>query len=380
MAYEDFAPTQIIDGFIFSKDEDGRLATLKNTKDTDSFILAKTNNLSLLSELYKYATYVNAELRNSYVERAKGELENFNKKSRQIENEVNSLNEQIKKIKEKPYSKATISERMYMNSSERIHQLQDKVGGKDRAAAMQVYISSVEDGSNLLNIYPPTLPEKISLKSSILILIYGILGIMLGIFFLMIKRVFIAEKTSMKIVVVSGGFDPVHSGHIAYFKAARKLGDKLIVALNSDAWLLNKKAYCFMPFVERKLVIENLACVDNVISFKDDDNGSASNALIKIKELYPADNIIFANGGDRNQGNIAEMSVKDIEFAFGVGGDDKKNSSSWILKKWKYYNENRIWGSFSNLFEQKQVKVKELIINPGKGTSFQNTLKEMKYG
>jgi hypothetical protein len=188
MAYEDFAPTQIIDGFIFSKDEDGRLATLKNTKDTDSFILAKTNNLSLLSELYKYATYVNAELRNSYVERAKGELENFNKKSRQIENEVNSLNEQIKKIKEKPYSKATISERMYMNSSERIHQLQDKVGGKDRAAAMQVYISSVEDGSNLLNIYPPTLPEKISLKSSILILIYGILGIMLGIFFLMIKK------------------------------------------------------------------------------------------------------------------------------------------------------------------------------------------------
>ena len=76
----------------------------------------------------------------------------------------------------------------------------------------------------------------------------------------------------MKIVVVSGGFDPVHSGHIAYFKAARKLGDKLIVALNSDAWLLNKKAYCFMPFIERKLVIENLACVDNVISFKDDDN------------------------------------------------------------------------------------------------------------
>jgi cytidyltransferase-like protein len=179
----------------------------------------------------------------------------------------------------------------------------------------------------------------------------------------------------MKIVVVSGGFDPVHSGHIAYFKAARKLGDKLIVALNSDAWLLNKKAYCFMPFVERKLVIENLACVDNVISFKDDDNGSASNALIKIKELYPADNIIFANGGDRNQGNIAEMSVKDIEFAFGVGGDDKKNSSSWILKKWKYYNENRIWGSFSNLFEQKQVKVKELIINPGKGTSFQKHFK-----
>jgi cytidyltransferase-like protein len=179
----------------------------------------------------------------------------------------------------------------------------------------------------------------------------------------------------MKIIVVSGGFDPVHSGHIAYFKAARELGDKLIVALNSDNWLVEKKGSYFMPFIERKLLIENLSLVDSVIDFHDDTRGSASNALTKLKKIYPNDNIIFANGGDRDQTNIPEMSVSGIEFAFGVGGDYKKNSSSWILKKWKYYNENRIWGSFSNLFEEKSVKVKELIVHSGKGTSFQKHFK-----
>ncbi|MDA7787123.1 adenylyltransferase/cytidyltransferase family protein [Gammaproteobacteria bacterium] len=179
----------------------------------------------------------------------------------------------------------------------------------------------------------------------------------------------------MKIIIVSGGFDPIHSGHIAYFKSARSLGDKLVVALNSDQWLINKKGKFFMPFNERKAIIENFADVDKVISFEDDDLGSATNALIKVKEMYPEDDIAFANGGDRNKGNIPEMSVKGIEFIFSVGGDDKKNSSSWILKKWQYYHEDRIWGSFYNLFEGEGVKVKELIVDPGKGMSFQKHFK-----
>lgn len=179
----------------------------------------------------------------------------------------------------------------------------------------------------------------------------------------------------MKIIIVSGGFDPIHSGHIAYFKSARNLGDKLVVALNSDQWLINKKGKFFMPFNERKAIIENFADVDKVISFEDDDLGSATNALIKVKEMYPEDDIAFANGGDRNKGNIPEMSVEGVEFIFSVGGDDKKNSSSWILKKWQYYHEDRIWGSFYNLFEGKGVKVKELIVDPGKGMSFQKHFK-----
>tara|TARA_B100000886_G_C20385576_1_gene475860 strand:+ start:306 stop:1076 length:771 start_codon:yes stop_codon:yes gene_type:complete len=179
----------------------------------------------------------------------------------------------------------------------------------------------------------------------------------------------------MKIIIVSGGFDPLHSGHIAYFKSAKKLGDILVVALNSDEWLINKKGKFFMPFAERKIIIENLSCVDSVISFEDDEIGSASNALIKAKEIYPNDDIYFANGGDRNKDNIPEMSVSDVKFLFSVGGDDKKNSSSWILKNWQYYHEERLWGSFYNLFEEDHVKVKELIVAPGKGMSFQKHFK-----
>jgi cytidyltransferase-like protein len=179
----------------------------------------------------------------------------------------------------------------------------------------------------------------------------------------------------MKIIIVSGGFDPIHSGHIAYFKSARELGDKLIVALNSDDWLINKKGKFFMPFDERKAVIESLSSVNSVIDFHDDAIGSASNALIKVKEIYPNDDIAFANGGDRTKENIPEMSVDGIEFLFSVGGNVKKNSSSWILKKWQYYYEERLWGSFYNLFEEKNVKIKELIVNPGQGMSFQKHFK-----
>jgi cytidyltransferase-like protein len=179
----------------------------------------------------------------------------------------------------------------------------------------------------------------------------------------------------MKIIVVSGGFDPIHSGHISYLKSAKELGDKLIVALNSDQWLKNKKGKEFMPFIERKEIISNLRCVDDVIDFPDDDLGSAIGALEKVKKLYPDDKIYFANGGDRDKSNIPEMSVDGIRFLFSVGGDDKKNSSSWILKQWQYYYEERIWGSFYNLFEGEQVKVKELIVLPGKGMSFQKHFK-----
>ena len=175
----------------------------------------------------------------------------------------------------------------------------------------------------------------------------------------------------MKIVVVSGGFDPIHSGHISYFKSAKGLGEKLIVALNSDAWLIKKKEKFFMPFEERKIIIENLSMVDEVIDFDDDEFGSASQALIKIKGFYPKDEIIFCNGGDRTKDNIPEMQIKDILFEFGVGGEDKKNSSSWILKDYQYDKEERVWGEFYNLFSNDFLKLKELIIRPKQGMSFQ---------
>ena len=179
----------------------------------------------------------------------------------------------------------------------------------------------------------------------------------------------------MKVVVVSGGFDPLHSGHISYFKDARSHGDKLIVALNSDDWLEKKKGKFFMPFSERKLIIENLKFIDEVIDFEDDEIGSCINALEKVKDLHVNDEIYFANGGDRDKENIPEMSVDGINFLFKIGGDEKKNSSSSILKKWQNYHEKRIWGAFFNLFESDDVKVKELIVDPGKGMSFQKHFK-----
>ena len=106
-----------------------------------------------------------------------------------------------------------------------------------------------------------------------------------------------------KISVVSGGFDPIHSGHINYIKAAIEIGDYLIVALNSDDWLRNKKGKEFMPFNERKNILENIVGVDEVISFNDDENGSCSNALESIKKKYPESKIIFCSITSNNNKN-----------------------------------------------------------------------------
>jgi D-beta-D-heptose 7-phosphate kinase/D-beta-D-heptose 1-phosphate adenosyltransferase len=139
------------------------------------------------------------------------------------------------------------------------------------------------------------------------------------------------EKT---IVLVTGGFDPLHSGHIHYFTDAKKLGDILVVGVNSDNWLRRKKGKAFMPNWERSLIIQNLKMVDMVITFNDDDD-TANNAIWKVKQIFPQKKkIIFANGGDRNAHNIPEVGWPDVEFVFGVGGIDKINSSSKILENW----------------------------------------------
>ena len=139
----------------------------------------------------------------------------------------------------------------------------------------------------------------------------------------------------MRVVIVSGGFDPIHSGHIEHFKEARKLGNILIVGLNSDEWLTRKKGKPFMPIKERMSVIRELRMVDSAVAFNDDNNSSID--LIK-KALVLFDDVLFANGGDRTQDNIPEIDEFDkdprVQFAFGVGGSHKQNSSSWILKKW----------------------------------------------
>jgi len=139
----------------------------------------------------------------------------------------------------------------------------------------------------------------------------------------------------MSIVVVTGGFDPIHSGHLALLKEAHSMGGILIVGINSDEWLKRKKGKAFMSFYERASVLRAIRYVDMIMEFDDSDN-TAINCIRQVKEMFPQSNIIFANGGDRTEQNIPEMidEFSDVEFVFGVGGEDKKNSSSWILKKW----------------------------------------------
>lgn len=177
-----------------------------------------------------------------------------------------------------------------------------------------------------------------------------------------------------RIVVVSGGFDPIHAGHISLIKSAKELGDYLIVGINSDAWLGRKKGSAFMPWYHRAEVVRNLKQVNEVMSWEDWDN-TAIELLERVKREFPNDQIIFANGGDRTATNIPEMSVSDVIFKFGVGGEDKRGSSSDFLSDWKGAFVKRDWGGYRVIYNDpmngQATKVKELVIEPGQSLSMQ---------
>jgi cytidyltransferase-like protein len=179
----------------------------------------------------------------------------------------------------------------------------------------------------------------------------------------------------MIIILATGGFDPVHSGHLEYFKESAKLGDRFIVGLNSDAWLTRKKGRAFMPMVERRAIIENLKMVDEVMEFDDTTNNSVD-CINQLLAKYPNDEIIFVNGGDRDHTNVPEQQVfvnnPKVSFMFSVGGNDKRNSSRWILDEWRAPKTLRSWGNYRVIHETgKTFKVKELNVNPGNSLSMQ---------
>lgn len=143
-------------------------------------------------------------------------------------------------------------------------------------------------------------------------------------------------------VAVSGGFDPIHIGHVRLFERARALGDELVVILNNDHWLHRKKRHVFMPQEERKEILEALRPVDRVVLTKHGKHPRDMSVSRELRELKPD---IFANGGDRNErdaANPASSLYKDIatcrklgiKMVFNVGDGGKVQSSSWLL--WKY--------------------------------------------
>ena len=141
-------------------------------------------------------------------------------------------------------------------------------------------------------------------------------------------------RTKKEIIIcTSGGFDPVHVGHIRMFRHAKRLGDVHIVILNNDNWLMKKRGKVFMPERERKEILETLSCVDRVILTghpKNPEDMSVCDALAKIRPH------IFANGGDRTKENTPEKRVckrLGIRPVYNVGGG-KIRSSSELLKKY----------------------------------------------
>jgi D-beta-D-heptose 7-phosphate kinase/D-beta-D-heptose 1-phosphate adenosyltransferase len=144
-----------------------------------------------------------------------------------------------------------------------------------------------------------------------------------------------------ELVLVSGGFDPIHSGHINLIQEASKYGD-IIVLLNSDKWLREKKGREFLPFAERETIMKSLKNVIDVLSFDDSDK-TCVDGIRKAINKYSNHKIMFANGGDRNDKTSPDSEKKfcdqnNITTLWGVGGEYKSNSSSKILKRWQEEN------------------------------------------
>lgn len=146
----------------------------------------------------------------------------------------------------------------------------------------------------------------------------------------------------MHIIIATGGFDPLHTGHIAYLTAAKSLGDYLVVGVNSNEWLTRKKGAYFLDFPERMMLVNSLKPVNAVLAFDDSDDTACSlltNLLLVYNGKY---RVTFANGGDRTADNTPETRIKGIEFAFNVGGSAKLNSSSSILDDYVQRRNNTL--------------------------------------
>ena len=183
------------------------------------------------------------------------------------------------------------------------------------------------------------------------------------------------RNTKERWVAVSGGFDPLHIGHVRMFKTAKKLGDKLVVIINNDNWLRDKKGFVFMPQSERAELIEALPFVDQVVLTQHKKGDADRSVCITLGKIRPD---IFANGGDRKPSGdpvpeVALCKKLGIKIVYNVGQGGKVQSSSWMISKAaRDFNRSvRPWGRFFAWDEGRSWKLKTLYIAPGKRLSLQ---------
>jgi cytidyltransferase-like protein len=172
------------------------------------------------------------------------------------------------------------------------------------------------------------------------------------------------------VILVSGGFDPLHVGHVEYIEKASSYG-RVVVALNSDEWLVRKKGYVFQSWEERAKILASLKAVSQVVKVKDED-GTVCEAIKRLKPEY------FGNGGDRGPTNTPESelcSKLGVKTLYGLG--KKVQTSSGLVNKVRRFDKD--WGHYEVVYDTPGLKVKTLTVLPGKQTSLQKHFNRDEY-
>ena len=183
--------------------------------------------------------------------------------------------------------------------------------------------------------------------------------------------------------LLSGGFDPVHVGHLAMIKEANEIAEEVVILLNSDKWLKRKKGKPFMVESQRAQILEEFESVSRVIIQMDDDDDSSNNAITSFAKNNPKKTICYCNGGDRsNEKKIREAAVckeNNVDLIFGIGGVHKLESSSNLTKNYLSEIEIRPWGNFHIIAKGNGYQIKEMNVNPKNKQSLQKHKHRSEY-
>ena len=183
--------------------------------------------------------------------------------------------------------------------------------------------------------------------------------------------------------LLSGGFDPVHVGHLAMIKEANEIAEEVVILLNSDKWLKRKKGKPFMVESQRAQILEEFESVSRVIIQMDDDDDSSNNAITSFAKNNPKKTICYCNGGDRsNEKKIREATVckeNNVDLIFGIGGVHKLESSSNLTKNYLSEIEIRPWGNFHIIAKGNGYQIKEMNVNPKNKQSLQKHKHRSEY-